>query len=166
MALTLAIITASEPASAAQAASPENQVIVGELVVGTKEAPPFAMKDSEGNWSGISIDLWRQVADRLKLRYHFVDVVTVTSLLEKPRIRAFRYRRRRHHRDAGTPTTGRFHHALFPHWNRGRGASRPDYELGPGNPLDRILQFFASRNGVARSGLFGGRADLVFRTPR
>jgi ABC-type amino acid transport substrate-binding protein len=82
MALTLEIITASEPASAAQAASPENQVIVGELVVGTKEAPPFAMKDSEGNWSGISIDLWRQVADRLKLRYHFVDVVTVTSLLE------------------------------------------------------------------------------------
>jgi len=82
MALTFAIITGSEPVSAVQAASPENQVIVGELVVGTKEAPPFAMKDSEGNWSGISIDLWRQVADRLKLRYHFVDVVTVTSLLE------------------------------------------------------------------------------------
>jgi polar amino acid transport system substrate-binding protein len=66
---------------APQAAAPENQV-ARELVVGTKEAPPFAFKDEQGNWSGISIDLWRQVADRLKLRYRFVEVTSVTSLLE------------------------------------------------------------------------------------
>ncbi|WP_339151139.1 transporter substrate-binding domain-containing protein [Rhizobium sp. T1470] len=39
-----------------------------ELVIGTKEAPPFAMKDADGNWSGISIELWREVAQKLGLR--------------------------------------------------------------------------------------------------
>jgi polar amino acid transport system substrate-binding protein len=29
-----------------------------ELVVATKEAPPFAMKQPDGNWGGISIELW------------------------------------------------------------------------------------------------------------
>lgn len=33
-----------------------------ELTVGVKEAPPFAMKAANGEWSGLSIDLWRQVA--------------------------------------------------------------------------------------------------------
>ena len=83
MALILALLTISSvPMSAQQAAASENQAGARELVVGTKEAPPFAIKDEQGNWSGISIDLWRQVADRLKLRYRFVDVVSVTSLLE------------------------------------------------------------------------------------
>jgi polar amino acid transport system substrate-binding protein len=38
-----------------------------EIVAATKEAPPFAMKGPEGNWQGISIDLWRRVADQLHL---------------------------------------------------------------------------------------------------
>jgi polar amino acid transport system substrate-binding protein len=85
MAVTLALallIIAPALMSAPQAAEPENHTVARELVVGTKEAPPFAMKDEQGNWSGISIDLWRQIADRLKLRYRFVDVVSVASLLE------------------------------------------------------------------------------------
>src|SRR5262245_4059237 len=36
-----------------------------ELVIGTKEAPPFAMKAPDGTWTGISIDLWRQIAEKL-----------------------------------------------------------------------------------------------------
>jgi polar amino acid transport system substrate-binding protein len=32
------------------------------LVVGTKEAPPFAMKAADGTWSGLSIELWRDIA--------------------------------------------------------------------------------------------------------
>jgi ABC-type amino acid transport substrate-binding protein len=30
-----------------------------ELVIATKEAPPFAIKQQDGSWRGISIDLWR-----------------------------------------------------------------------------------------------------------
>jgi polar amino acid transport system substrate-binding protein len=39
------------------------------LVIGTKEAPPFAFKRPDGSWTGISIDLWRAVAAELGYRY-------------------------------------------------------------------------------------------------
>jgi ABC-type amino acid transport substrate-binding protein len=44
------------------------------LIVGTKEAPPFAMKRSDGTWTGISIELWRQLAAKLNLSYEFREV--------------------------------------------------------------------------------------------
>ncbi|WP_306908683.1 transporter substrate-binding domain-containing protein [Rhizobium mesoamericanum] len=53
-----------------------------ELVIGTKEAPPFAMKDADGNWSGISIDLWREVAQRLGLKYRLGEEPNVQKLIE------------------------------------------------------------------------------------
>lgn len=52
-----------------------------ELIVGTKEAPPFAMRASDGSWSGISIDLWRRIADQLHLRYHFEEEPNVEELI-------------------------------------------------------------------------------------
>src|SRR5262245_58953624 len=39
-----------------------------ELVIAIREAPPFVMKNKDGSWRGISIDLWQRVADRLHLR--------------------------------------------------------------------------------------------------
>ena len=48
-----------------------------ELVVGTRDAPPFAMKDAQGNWEGISIDLWRHEAEQLHLRYRIEQFTTV-----------------------------------------------------------------------------------------
>lgn len=39
------------------------------LVVGTKEAPPFAIKNADGTWSGISIELWRAIATELNYSY-------------------------------------------------------------------------------------------------
>ena len=65
-----------------QATAQEEGTGVHELVVGTKEAPPFAMKDAEGKWSGISIDLWRRVADKLKLQYRLVEMPSVPALLD------------------------------------------------------------------------------------
>jgi polar amino acid transport system substrate-binding protein len=53
-----------------------------ELVVGTKEAPPFAMKGADGSWNGISIDLWRRVANELHLRYRFSEEPTVQGLID------------------------------------------------------------------------------------
>jgi polar amino acid transport system substrate-binding protein len=52
-----------------------------ELVIATKEAPPFAMKQPDGTWHGISIDLWRRIADRLHLRYRFSEQPTVHALV-------------------------------------------------------------------------------------
>jgi polar amino acid transport system substrate-binding protein len=53
-----------------------------ELIVGTKEAPPFAMKAGDGSWSGISIDLWRHIADQLHLRYRFAEEPNVQGLID------------------------------------------------------------------------------------
>lgn len=39
------------------------------VVVGTKEAPPFAMKRGDGEWRGITMDLWRELARKLGLQY-------------------------------------------------------------------------------------------------
>jgi polar amino acid transport system substrate-binding protein len=43
------------------------------LIVGTTEVPPFAMKNNEGTWTGVSIDLWRQIAAELSLPFEFQE---------------------------------------------------------------------------------------------
>ena len=63
-----------------QSATPAS-LLSRELIVATKEAPPFAMKASDGRWQGISIDLWRHAADQLHLRYRFVEANTVQDLM-------------------------------------------------------------------------------------
>ena len=76
---TLACLqTASGPAALGQ----QKDVAARELVVATKIAPPFAMKDEEGKWNGISVELWQRVADELKLRYRFVEEPTVQGLVD------------------------------------------------------------------------------------
>ena len=50
------------------------------LIVGTKHAPPFAIKSNDGTWSGISIDLWREIATELNLRYELREL-NLLSLL-------------------------------------------------------------------------------------
>jgi polar amino acid transport system substrate-binding protein len=63
-------------------AEPANPPVFNkELVIATKEAPPFAMKQPDGTWHGISIDLWRRIADRLHLRYRFSEQPTVQALV-------------------------------------------------------------------------------------
>lgn len=54
----------------------------GELVVGTRVAPPFSMKNKDGAWEGISIDLWRRVAERLHLRYRIEERGSVQDLVD------------------------------------------------------------------------------------
>jgi polar amino acid transport system substrate-binding protein len=60
------------PLAATQTQTPE-QPLMRELVIGTKVAPPFAMKAEDGNWRGISIDLWRRIADQMHLRYRLQE---------------------------------------------------------------------------------------------
>ena len=64
-----------------QAQSADQVISEKELIVGTKEAPPFVMKRSDGTLYGISIDLWRRVAEQLHLRYHFSEQETIQALL-------------------------------------------------------------------------------------
>ena len=61
---------------AAEQALPERK-----LVVGTKEAPPFSMKTKDGDWTGISIELWRGIAKELKLTFEFREL-TLKHLID------------------------------------------------------------------------------------
>jgi polar amino acid transport system substrate-binding protein len=63
-----------------------------ELIIGTKLAPPFAMKDRDGKWTGISIELWDHVANRLKLKYRYVEEPTVQGLIDKTAEKASTHR--------------------------------------------------------------------------
>ena len=53
-----------------------------ELTVAIKAAAPFAYKLQDGTWSGLSIDLWRRMADQAGFRYRLVEVPTVQEQLE------------------------------------------------------------------------------------
>jgi ABC-type amino acid transport substrate-binding protein len=52
----------------------------GARIVGVFEAPPFAMKDGNGNWDGIAVRLWRHVANDLGVQYELREM-SVPDLL-------------------------------------------------------------------------------------
>ncbi len=54
------------------------------LIVSTKESPPFAMKTEGGIWKGVSIDLWREIAEKLNLDYDFRER-TLEEILQSMR---------------------------------------------------------------------------------
>jgi ABC-type amino acid transport substrate-binding protein len=56
--------------------------VPAELAVGVKAAPPFALKNENGDWSGLSIELWERVARELQLKFHYAEEETVQGLLD------------------------------------------------------------------------------------
>jgi len=44
------------------------------LIVGTKQAPPFAIKRADGTWDGIGIELWREIAADLGVTYEWREL--------------------------------------------------------------------------------------------
>ncbi len=63
------------------ALAPAAETIPKKLVVGTREAPPFAMKTPDGEWNGLSIELWRNVADELGVEYELREMGSPDSLV-------------------------------------------------------------------------------------
>lgn len=54
------------------------------LVVATKVAPPFSIKNADGTWSGLSIGLWRRVAEELNYEFELreTDIPGMVSGLQ------------------------------------------------------------------------------------
>jgi ABC-type amino acid transport substrate-binding protein len=50
-------------------------------VVGIKEAPPFVMRSDSGDWTGLSVELWKQIAEDLQIDYELREY-DLTSLLK------------------------------------------------------------------------------------
>ncbi|WP_349431619.1 transporter substrate-binding domain-containing protein [Methylomarinum sp. Ch1-1] len=51
------------------------------LQVGVRVAPPFVVRNDDGSLSGLSIDLWKQIAADLELNYQFQEM-TLPQLLQ------------------------------------------------------------------------------------
>ncbi|WP_312015823.1 transporter substrate-binding domain-containing protein [Bradyrhizobium liaoningense] len=47
----------------------------------TKVAPPFAMKQPDGGWTGISLALWKRIAEEEHLRFRLVETDSISDLL-------------------------------------------------------------------------------------
>src|SRR5260370_41377886 len=41
------------------------------LIMGLAVGPPFDIRGGDGSWTGISVELWRQIAKELGLEYEF-----------------------------------------------------------------------------------------------
>ncbi|MEZ5711811.1 MAG: transporter substrate-binding domain-containing protein [Sphingobium sp.] len=63
----LAIIMGVQSAQAAQGDTQE------EMVIATREAPPFVMRDDAGRWHGLAISLWDAVAKEQERPYRLVE---------------------------------------------------------------------------------------------
>ena len=80
-----------------QMLSPSNQSLAAEpadsqavQLVGLVLAPPFAMKDRDGDWEGIAVNLWRHVAQDLGLSFEFreMSIRDLVAGLEQGRLLA------------------------------------------------------------------------------
>jgi ABC-type amino acid transport substrate-binding protein len=71
-ALTASAATAQTDGEAAT--TPQRGTLTTPLTVATRHIPPFAMRDADGHWRGIAIDLWTGVADQLGVDYRYVDM--------------------------------------------------------------------------------------------
>jgi len=70
------VASADAPAIDPVAALPPG---VGKLVVGTVPVAPFIIKNPDGTWGGISMDLWKEVARRLHLEVRRFKVAAQKS---------------------------------------------------------------------------------------
>ena len=76
-------ITVSFPVSAT---ARQETLGASKIKVGTMNAPPFAMQTSDGDWEGLSIELWRMIARDLEIEYDIVvydDLARLKADLEQ-----------------------------------------------------------------------------------
>ena len=69
----LAGLAAAVSLGAAPVPTPPKPTPLPELVVGVYEAPPWAMKNDQGEWHGLTVDLWKELAQDMGQPYRLVE---------------------------------------------------------------------------------------------
>ena len=59
----------------------QKDVFGRKILVALKEEPPFIMKDTDGFYYGLSVDLWRYLADELKIDYEFKEYTYALDII-------------------------------------------------------------------------------------
>jgi polar amino acid transport system substrate-binding protein len=147
MLAALAMVLAGCTSALAQSDSAQPQTGPGhELVIGTKEAPPFAFKSPRGSWRGISIDMWRHLAERLNLTYRFAEAASVDDLISGAASGKY---------DAAiaaiTVTSARAKQVDFsqPFYATGLGIAAPAAGASPWNSVKRIFLSFGFAQAIS-----------------
>lgn len=78
--LLLSMTSAGAVESAQNDAAPGTE-LAPPIAVGVYSAPPYLMKNAEGKWEGISIDLWEKMAPLLKVSYDLHEYRDVKQAL-------------------------------------------------------------------------------------
>ena len=63
------------------APGPAQSVADGVVRVGLVHSPPYAIRGDDGNWSGMSVELWRSLAEQTQLRYELVPTERSSELV-------------------------------------------------------------------------------------
>ena len=72
--LLLIVLISTLAATAVNAQSQQTDTTTNTTItVGTKNAPPFAMLNEQGQWHGISIDLMKAIAEKLSVSLEFTE---------------------------------------------------------------------------------------------
>lgn len=80
--ISLFVLCFAFQAVAAQSDSPTSPPAEKPVwTVGTKVAPPFVIKNDNGEFEGISVDLWKRIAEREGINYQFKET-SLSGLLE------------------------------------------------------------------------------------
>jgi len=69
--LVLSVRGAEPPAENLPAPLPIPAIPKQKLVVGVAVGPPFNIQNADGSWTGISVELWRQIAKELGVDFEF-----------------------------------------------------------------------------------------------
>ncbi len=88
VAAALVLVAGCPPLPAGAQEGGARDTAAAALVVGTVAEPPFAMKDVDGAWSGIAIDLWREMARRQGVAYRLEehDLGSLLAAVEARRV--------------------------------------------------------------------------------
>lgn len=87
---SLLFIAVTALSSLAQATTPEQTAqtsamakstgpVSPKLRIAVHDRPPFSFKGEDGQWIGLSLDLWHQIAEELNLSYELVEVPLVET---------------------------------------------------------------------------------------
>ena len=57
----------------------------GKLRVGVVDSPPYCIKDEQGNWDGLSVRLWRKVAEETEMTFDLIELRSDEEPREKLR---------------------------------------------------------------------------------
>lgn len=73
--------TQVDQADPALSTETEETVPAASMIIATRQAPPFAFKGADGQWSGIAIELWNQIAEENGFDFHYREL-GLTEMLE------------------------------------------------------------------------------------